>query len=100
MALDLVVCHHENDWPVLGEVGLAFVHGDPRVASIGWWTAAAARGQGVASRAVRMLMGWAVGPLDLTEVMADIDPANRASVAVAEGAGFVASGPRRWCLTA
>ena len=44
---------------LLGNVVLKRGGRAPEVAEVGYWTVAAARGRGVASRAVRVLAGWA-----------------------------------------
>lgn len=46
------------------------------------------RGKGVAPRAVRLMAEWAFGDLGLSEVLLEIDPANAASVRVAQKCGF------------
>jgi len=80
---------------VLGEVGLRNVTAGPRRAEIGWWTAPAHRGRGLAAAAVRLLAGWALSPGGgFVQVWARIDPGNRASARVAERAGFVLLGSR------
>ena len=66
---------------------LAVVDADGSV--IGWWTAADARGRGVATEAVALLTGWALGgQLGLSVVVARVDAANVASLAVARRAGY------------
>lgn len=49
------------------------------------------RGQGLASRALRVLVGYAFGVLGMQVVLLEIEPDNEASVAVARRAGFVIS---------
>ena len=86
-ALDLVVV--DGGGTAVGEVGLSDLDHDGRVAQIGWWTAAHARGRGVATQAVSLLARWALGPpLDLTAILARIHPDNEGSLAVARAAGF------------
>jgi RimJ/RimL family protein N-acetyltransferase len=88
LAVDLVIASLDEKPPgaVLGEVGLAPIDWDAMEAHVGWWVAPAARGQGVATRAVTLLAGWARSELGLTPV-AVVDPAHRASLRVAERAG-------------
>ena len=50
--------------------------------------APAARGRGVATRAVELLAGWAFAELGLEALKITCDPANRGSRRVAERAGF------------
>jgi RimJ/RimL family protein N-acetyltransferase len=95
-ALDLVIspasAASAEGLAVLGEVGLAPINWDIMTAYIGWWVAAPARGSGVAARAVGLLADWARQELELY-VLAEIDPANLASLRVAERAGVEVIGP-------
>jgi ribosomal-protein-alanine N-acetyltransferase len=71
---------------LLGNIGLA--PGDQAgVGSLSYWVSAAARGRGVASRSVRLLVdwGWNLG-LDRIELYTHVD--NTGSRRVAENAGF------------
>ncbi|HIM65401.1 MAG TPA: N-acetyltransferase [Acidimicrobiia bacterium] len=87
MALDLAVV--DADGSVVGEVGLSSFDERRGAALIGWWTAADARGRGVATEAVALLTGWALGgQLGLSVVVARVDAANVASLAVARRAGY------------
>jgi RimJ/RimL family protein N-acetyltransferase len=102
LALDLVVAVEDT---VAGEVGLRNLDPDRRRAEIGWWIAPAHRGRGLATAAVRLLAGWALGPpCDLAQVWARIEVGNAASARVAAGAGFrrlgrSASGQDVWAVT-
>ncbi len=88
LALDLVAADPGDD-RVLGEVGLSSFDDGRSAARIGWWTAPGARGRGVASAMVAALTAWAHdGPLGLRVVVAEVDEANPASVAVARRAGY------------
>jgi RimJ/RimL family protein N-acetyltransferase len=71
---------------LLGNIGLAPGDGSG-TASLSYWVAAAARGRGVASRSVRLLVewGWQVG-LDRIELYAHVE--NTGSRRAAEIAGF------------
>jgi RimJ/RimL family protein N-acetyltransferase len=76
----------------LGAVGLE-VHAQPqRHGEIGYWLAAPARGRGAATRAVRLLAGWALETLALASVEVHVLPANARSQAVARRAGFLPAG--------
>ncbi len=89
LALDLVVARVGEPGVVLGEVGAVFVTRPPQ---IGWWLLPAARGQGLATRAVRLFaerLREAGGP----ELTAEVDPANPASVAVATAANLTLRHP-------
>jgi [ribosomal protein S5]-alanine N-acetyltransferase len=47
-------------------------------------------GHGCATEAAHRVIGYAVGPLGLTEVFAEVDEGNRASAAVIERVGMTA----------
>jgi RimJ/RimL family protein N-acetyltransferase len=85
LALDLVVVTAGGESTVLGEVGASFVTRPPQV---GWWLIAAARGRGLAQRAVRLFADRLLTTGAATELVADVDAANPASRAVALAAGF------------
>ncbi len=99
LSLDLVVAGIGARPEVLGEVGLANFDDDGG-AEIGYWIGASHRGKGHATRAVRLLATWAVNHLGLHRVIAEVDPANGASVGVARRAGFRAESPDRWVYSA
>jgi RimJ/RimL family protein N-acetyltransferase len=67
----------------------------PTDAEVGWATAAAARGQGVASQAVGALCRWAFGGLGLLRLEARVEVGNGASRRVAEKAAFALEGVAR-----
>jgi RimJ/RimL family protein N-acetyltransferase len=77
-----------DDGRMLGTAGLVAIDHALRCAEIGYSLAAAARGRGKASRAVRLLAGWAFGPLDLRRLELHVDKHNLASQAVAARTGF------------
>jgi len=64
-------------------------------ARIGYWVAAWARGQGVATRALRCLSRWAFDELGLQRLELITDPENVASQRVAEKVGFRREGVLR-----
>lgn len=80
---------------LLGSVGLHKLGAalDPRSAllpnEIGYWLAPDARGRGICTRAVRLLVNWAFGTLDLDRVWLSVVVGNEVSRRVAERAGFV-----------
>ena len=76
------------DGVILGTAGLVAIDRALGCAEIGYSLAKAARGRGAASRAVRLLAGWAFGPLDLGRLELHIDKRNVASRAVAARTGF------------
>jgi RimJ/RimL family protein N-acetyltransferase len=59
---------------------------------VGYWLAPAARGRGVASRAVRLLTGWAFDVLQLQRLELTCGPDNIGSQRVAERTGFTREG--------
>ena len=76
-------------------------------AEIGYWTAAPARGRGVATRAVALLRDWAQRELGVGELALLAHCDNRPSQGVAERAGFSDTGELRdgfkvyvWCAPA
>ena len=66
-----------------------------REGELGYAVSPAARGRGVARRAVELLTRWAFDELDLIRLELAIDVANRASERVAERAGYRLEGVRR-----
>lgn len=77
---------------VLGSMCLYRLDREHRTAAIGYWLIAAARGQGYATRSLRLLAGWALAELDLQRLELTCDPENVASRRVAERCGFVQEG--------
>jgi RimJ/RimL family protein N-acetyltransferase len=77
---------------VLGACDLRVTPGEPSVAEVGYMLAEHARGKGVMIRAVQLLSRWAINRLGIDRVLILIHPENRASSAVAEGAGFKREG--------
>lgn len=84
-----------DDDEVLGSVGLMRLDDERAVAEIGYWVAAGARRRGVATRAVRMVGGWAVRDLGIARVELMTRVENVASQGVAERAGFTREGVLR-----
>ena len=74
---------------LLGSIGLRLVDGNGQA---WYWTLPAARGRGVATRALRLLCGWAFDELGLARVQLLAEPENEASQRVAEKAGFQREG--------
>ena len=85
LALDLVISPADTgDATVLGEVGMVPLAGGPSRAELGWWVARPHRRQGVATRAVGLFATWLRDALEFTDLFAEVDPENPASVWVAE----------------
>jgi RimJ/RimL family protein N-acetyltransferase len=78
-----------QDAAMLGTAGLVAIDRAAGCAEIGYMLAAAARGRGAASRAVRLLVAWAFATLGLERLELHIDRQNAASRAVAARTGFV-----------
>lgn len=64
-------------------------------AELGYLTAPAARGRGIATEAVRRLTRWAIEEQGLERVVLIVDSANVGSCKVAERAGYVRDGIMR-----
>lgn len=90
-AAPLVVADATTDEPV-GIINLQFR--DDAVATVAYSVFPAHRGRGIAPRAVRLLAGWALGELRLTQLFLEAAEANTASVRVAEKCGFERVGSR------
>lgn len=85
LSLDLVISPADgNDATVLGEVGMVPLAGGPSRAELGWWVGAPHRRQHVATRAVGLFATWLRDELEFTDLFAEVDPENPASVWVAE----------------
>jgi RimJ/RimL family protein N-acetyltransferase len=81
-----------GDGELLGSVGLRVVDAADRIGEIGYWTAAAARGRGATTRAVRLVATWAIREHGFERVQLRADVLNVASCRVAEKAGFTREG--------
>ncbi|SIQ98157.1 GNAT family N-acetyltransferase [Micromonospora avicenniae] len=82
-----------TDGTLLGSVSLHHIHGDE--AEIGYWIVPAARGRGVASRAVTLLTRWGFGQLELHRIQLLHATANPASCRVAVRTGYRLEGTLR-----
>jgi RimJ/RimL family protein N-acetyltransferase len=83
------------DGTLLGSIGLPRLSSERNAGEIGYWVAKEARGRGVATRATRLVAGWALDELGLSrlDLVADVD--NPGSQRVAERAGFTREGVLR-----
>ncbi|HEY2260682.1 MAG TPA: GNAT family N-acetyltransferase [Solirubrobacteraceae bacterium] len=77
-----------SDGTLLGSVALIRIEWEHRRAEVGYWLARAARGQGHATRAVRLICDWGVRALGLERLVLLAATENRSSQRVAERAGF------------
>ena len=84
----------EVDGDVVGGIGMGTNAHDYR-ARIGYWVAAGARGRGTCTRALRLLVRYALDDLKLQRVDLITDPDNLASQRVAEKVGFQREGVLR-----
>ena len=77
-----------RDGEPLGAGGLVVIDWDRKLADVGYWVAAGARGRGVASRALVLVTRWAFDVLGLERLELRPRRGNVASRAVARRAGF------------
>lgn len=78
---------------VIGSVGIyTRMH---QIGHLGYWVAAAERGRGVATRALRLVCRWAFATTDLVRLELQVIPGNEASIRVAERVGFQREGVLR-----
>jgi len=78
---------------VVGGINLRF--GEHEIAEVSYFLSAAVRGRGVATRAVRLVSGWAFDELGIERIELRVHPENPASRRVAERAGFTREGVER-----
>jgi len=81
-----------GDGRLLGAVGLHNIDPESGRCSAGYWVAAAERRRGAARRALLLLCRYAFADLGVLRVELWIEPENRPSLRVAEGAGFAREG--------
>jgi RimJ/RimL family protein N-acetyltransferase len=77
-----------DDTQLLGSISLMRPDWEHRRAEVGYWLARESRGQGHATRAVKLICGWGLASLGLERIDLLAAPANQASQRVAERAGF------------
>lgn len=75
-------------------VGHLAVNSRNGTAELSYWLSSPARGKGWAASALRAATDWAFDELDAERAELEIDPANTASVRVAEAAGYHRHGTR------
>jgi RimJ/RimL family protein N-acetyltransferase len=81
-----------DDADVFGGGSLHAIDLPERRAAIGYWLAERGRGRGVATRATRLIAGWAFKRLRLERLEITCAPENLASQRVAERCGFTREG--------
>jgi RimJ/RimL family protein N-acetyltransferase len=80
---------------VLGRIALRGFDFADGVAVCAYWVLPAARGAGVASRALTAVSDWALGPAGFHRLELDHSTGNQASCRVATGSGFRLEGTKR-----
>ncbi|GAA1824740.1 GNAT family N-acetyltransferase [Luedemannella flava] len=80
---------------VLGRIALGSIDLNDGVAGCGYWTVPAARGAGVAPRALTALSAWTLGPAGFHRLYLEHSTRNGASCRVATKAGFALEGTQR-----
>ncbi|MBI5105123.1 MAG: GNAT family N-acetyltransferase, partial [Solirubrobacterales bacterium] len=93
-ALALAISPVDGD-ELLGMVGVQRFAWEHRTCDVGYWVAPAARGRGVAVRALRLLAPWVLRETGVRRIALAADVENRASQRLAERAGFVREGTVR-----
>jgi RimJ/RimL family protein N-acetyltransferase len=88
-----------EDGELLGSISLMRIEDVHRRAEVGYWLAAGARGQGHATRALRLICAWGMGSLGLERIDLLAATGNTASQAVAQRAGFTREAVLRSYMT-
>jgi len=89
-----VIVRIEDGRP-LGMVGLWVRDRGEGRASLGYWLAGSARGQGIAAKALRSVVRWALDDLQIPRLQLHVEPWNVASQWTAERVGFQREGVLR-----
>jgi RimJ/RimL family protein N-acetyltransferase len=80
---------------VLGQISLRALNHDDGTGEVSYWVLPGARGNHVASRALRAVSGWLFDDVGLHRVEVNHSTANPASCRVAINAGYVLEGTKR-----
>ncbi len=94
-ALNVAIADAGKPGRVLGAMSVYDVNASEQRAAIGYWLAPWARGQGLATRSLRLLAGWTFAHLGVQRLELTCAPDNVASARVAERSGFVREGVMR-----
>ena len=86
--INLAIVDAEDQATIWGAASVYDVVADQGRAGVGYWLGPQARGRGVATRALRLLSGWALEELPLARLELTCAPDNVASQRVAERCGF------------
>jgi RimJ/RimL family protein N-acetyltransferase len=73
---------------VIGSIGVHWLDPEQGVAEVGYWVRLEARGRGIATRATKLVSGWAIASCGMKRLQLRADQHNVASQRVAERAGF------------
>jgi RimJ/RimL family protein N-acetyltransferase len=84
-----------DDGAVLGRIALRCFDCDDGIAGVAYWVLPAARGAGVATRAVTALSAWALGAIGFHRLELDHSTRNHASCRVATKSGYLLEGTKR-----
>jgi [ribosomal protein S5]-alanine N-acetyltransferase len=82
----LSIC--EPDGTCIGLIWINVREADQTIGWVGYWLLPSARGRGLATRAVRLISGWAMREVGLTTLRLTTEPENERSRRVAERSGF------------
>ena len=93
--IELALVEPDDENLLLGGASLNNVDLEQGRGAVGYWLAPHARGRGVATHAVRLLVGWAFRDLQLARLELTCGPDNLASQRVAERCGFTREGVLR-----
>ncbi len=85
----------DSDPAVLGQVSLRRLDLAEGLGEVSYWVVPAARGHGIAARALRVLSDWAFGELGLHRIELQHSTLNAASCRVAARAGYQFEGVKR-----
>ena len=92
--LELAIVEPHDATVLLGGVSLNRVSIPDHQAAVGYWLAPEARGRGVATRSLKLLMGYAFDTLGIERLELTCGPDNERSMAVAARCGFTREGIR------
>lgn len=86
--IGLVVCDRTDD-AIVGGININnIVRGRFQSAALGYWASASVAGRGYMSEAIKLVIGYAFGPLALHRLEANIQPGNDASIRLVKRNGF------------
>lgn len=91
-AVRLLIVDPQRDTDLYGAVALFGIDASRRSAEIGCWLTTRSRGQGVAFRAVRLLVGWAFAKIEVAQVIAEVDADNHVAQGLLDRGGFACRG--------